>query len=112
MEFKLLATDNSEVVKITLCSVWPSDTGALSLDYSQSDRVKITQTFSCDDQKIVFLKKAITGSFSEAIDASQPVAKGEYVDTYKGGGSSPISRTLGKIPKAFLETAQRAAGQF
>jgi len=70
MVFTMLATDNSPVMQITLINVWPTDTGNLSLDYSQSDRVKITQTFSCDDQTIKFLKSPSAGSFQEAFTST------------------------------------------
>lgn len=54
LQFALLATDNSIVMTVNLIGCWPLDTSSLSLDYTSSERVKYSQTFSCDDQSIIF----------------------------------------------------------
>ena len=75
MEFKLLGTDNSVSLTVTLIGTWPSDTSNLALDYSSSERIKISQQFSCDGQSLVFAKPiaAISGSGS-AQAAPNPAA--------------------------------------
>lgn len=93
MEFKLLATDNSEVLKVTLINVFPTDTGNLSMDYTQSDRVKLTQTFSCDDQSLDFLKPqsgAASGSTigSPTVVASTLLEKVAFSSMPTGGVSA------------------------
>lgn len=90
MIFTMLATDNSPVMSVELISVWPTDTSNLSLDYSQSDRIKISQTFSCDDQRIRFHKNASSGSFTE--DASSLLESSVWSNI--GGGAMNFLNTL------------------
>jgi len=50
MKFNLCNTMGTPVVASRCSGVWPADTGALSLNYTDSGRITISQTFSCDDQ--------------------------------------------------------------
>lgn len=42
------------VLQAKMIGCWPSDTGNLSLNYNDSGRLVITQTFSVDDQELLF----------------------------------------------------------
>ncbi len=47
---------NTPVVRVTMQGIWPADTGNLNLNYTDSGRITISQTFSCDGQSIEPLK--------------------------------------------------------
>jgi len=51
---QLLDSANNPVVTAKLLGVWPSDTGNLGLNYTDANRLTITQTFSIDDEELTF----------------------------------------------------------
>lgn len=51
---QLLDQGNNPVIQATLVGCWPSDTGNFSLNYTDSGRLTVTQTFSVDGQKLEF----------------------------------------------------------
>ena len=92
--FQLLDTTNSPVMNVTLQGVWPSDTSNLSLDYSGSERVKISQTFSCDGQSLEFLKAAAKNMQAlpvaqAATSGANAVASSQTLETKVVFSSSP-----------------------
>lgn len=50
----LLDQKNNPIMEVTLLGVWPTDTGNFNLNYTDSGRLTVTQTFSVDGQEVVF----------------------------------------------------------
>jgi len=46
----MLDSKNNSVLKAEMTGLWPAETGNFALNYSDSGRIIITQTFSCDGQ--------------------------------------------------------------
>jgi hypothetical protein len=51
----LMDTANNKILNVRLLGCWPSDTGNLPLNYTDSGRLTLTQTFSIDNQELEFL---------------------------------------------------------
>lgn len=51
---ELMDNANNPVVTVTLLGCWPTDTGNLSLNYTDAGRVTISQVFSIDNQELFF----------------------------------------------------------
>ena len=51
---QLLDTTNKVIIQSELVGVWPSDTSAFSLNYTDNGRLTLQQAFSIDDQKTSF----------------------------------------------------------
>lgn len=45
-----------DVLTVKLIGVWPADTGNLGLNYTDANRITISQTFSADGQELHFMK--------------------------------------------------------
>ncbi len=63
---KLQAVNGVDVMEVKFEGIWPAETSALSLNYSSSDLVKITQQFSVDSQKVTFKDVTLASTRSNA----------------------------------------------
>jgi len=52
MRLLFLDSKNNAILQADLEGIWPADTGNLSLNYTDSGRITISQTFSCDNGAI------------------------------------------------------------
>ncbi len=51
---QLLDASNNPVITATLKGCWPADTGNFALNYTDTNRLTVVQTFSVDDQELQF----------------------------------------------------------